>query len=184
MGIGIRAIAFVSSIFAVGLLHPSKPLIAGEFVPYYEYSHELGSNENGTIVNLTSEPTHLEIDLSNRRLTLYRGDTQIKSYPVAVGRQGWRTPVGDFEVMQMIQDPTWINPLTGQVVNGGATNNPLGRYWIGFWTDGYNWVGMHGTPNPESVGTAASHGCVRLYNHDIQELFAIVSVGTPVRVVP
>ncbi|MBD2460844.1 L,D-transpeptidase [Oscillatoria sp. FACHB-1407] len=184
MGTRIQAIALTSSFLAIGLLTSPTPLPANEVIPYYEYSHGLATNQNGTIVDLGDSPTHLEIDLSDRRLTLYQGETQLKSYPVAVGRRGWRTPIGNFEVMQKIQDPTWVNPLTGQVVAGGSANNPLGRYWIGFWTDGYNWVGMHGTPNPESVGRAVSHGCVRLYNHDIQELFAIVEVGTPVRVVP
>lgn len=126
----------------------------------------------------------ITIDLSDRRLTLYQGDTALASYPVAVGRSEWRTPTGDFAVMQMIRDPTWVNPFTNQVIAGGHPGNPLGRFWIGFWTDGDNWVGMHGTPNPESVGTAASHGCIRLYNTDIQALFSQVSMGTPVSVVP
>lgn len=128
--------------------------------------------------------THLHIDLSDRRLTLFRGESVVKSYPVAVGREGWSTPVGSFEVRQMFQDPPWMNPLTGQVIAGGNPRNPLGQYWIGFWTDGQNWVGMHGTPNPESVGTAASHGCIRLYNADIEEVFRLVSLGMPVIVVP
>ncbi|MGG6295497.1 L,D-transpeptidase [Leptolyngbya sp. AN02str] len=126
----------------------------------------------------------IEIALSDRRLVVYDGDTELKSYPVAVGRQGWQTPVGSFEVKQMIVDPAWQHPFTGEVIPGGTPQNPLGNYWIGFWTDGTNWVGMHGTPNPETVGTAASHGCIRLYNEDIQELFNLVSMGTPVVVEP
>lgn len=106
------------------------------------------------------------------------------SYPVAVGREGWQTPVGSFEVREMIADPVWMNPFTRQLTPGGDPSNPLGRFWIGFWTDGTNWVGMHGTPNPESVGQAASHGCIRLYNNDIQALFSQVTIGTPVNVVP
>ncbi|MDX2212056.1 MAG: L,D-transpeptidase [Oculatellaceae cyanobacterium bins.114] len=184
MATGIRAIAVTGFFLVVGLFNLPKSLTANEVIPYYEYSYALETDQNGTIVNLTPTPTHLEIDLSDRQLTLYQGETRLKSYPVAVGRQGWRTPIGDFEVRQMIHNPTWVNPLTGQVIAGGSPNNPLGSYWIGFWTDGQNWVGMHGTPNPESVGREASHGCVRLYNRDIQELFAIVDVGTPVRVVP
>ncbi|MBW4656064.1 MAG: L,D-transpeptidase [Kaiparowitsia implicata GSE-PSE-MK54-09C] len=130
------------------------------------------------------EPLLIEIHLGDRRLTLYQGDTAIKQYPVAVGREGWQTPTGEFEVTQMIPDPAWQHPFTGDVILGGTPENPLGRYWIGFWTDGTNWVGMHGTPNPETVGTAASHGCIRLYNQDIEELFALVQPGTPVVVVP
>ncbi|MEO1210400.1 MAG: L,D-transpeptidase [Cyanobacteria bacterium J06638_20] len=126
----------------------------------------------------------ITIDLSDRRLTLYQGDTILHTYPIAVGREGWQTPTGEFEVQQMVQDPAWMNPFTREVIGGGQPNNPLGNYWIGFWTDGTNWVGMHGTPNPETVGTAASHGCIRLYNDDIQALFGQVSMGTPVTVVP
>ncbi|MBE9101232.1 L,D-transpeptidase [filamentous cyanobacterium LEGE 07170] len=126
----------------------------------------------------------ITIDLSDRRLTLYQGDTILHSYPIAVGREGWQTPTGEFEVQQMVQDPAWMNPFTREVIDGGHPRNPLGSYWIGFWTDGTNWVGMHGTPNPETVGTAASHGCIRLYNDDIQALFAQVRMGTPVTVVP
>jgi lipoprotein-anchoring transpeptidase ErfK/SrfK len=126
----------------------------------------------------------ITIDLSDRRLTLYQGDTVLHTYPIAVGREGWQTPTGEFEVQQMVQNPAWMNPFTREVIDGGHPRNPLGNYWIGFWTDGTNWVGMHGTPNPETVGTAASHGCIRLYNDDIQALFGQVRMGTPVTVVP
>jgi len=126
----------------------------------------------------------ITIDLSDRRLTLYDGDTVLRTIPVAVGRDAFPTPMGEFEVQQMIRDPSWMNPFTHEVIEGGHPRNPLGRFWIGFWTDGNNWVGMHGTPNPESVGNAVSHGCIRLYDEDIQALFSQVTMGTPVTVVP
>ena len=84
----------------------------------------------------------------------------------------------------MIQNPRWIHPFTGKAIPGGSAENPLGRYWIGFWTNGKDWVGLHGTPNAESVRRAASHGCIRMYNKDVEELFHQVTVGTPVVVVP
>ncbi|HEY9632435.1 MAG TPA: L,D-transpeptidase [Coleofasciculaceae cyanobacterium] len=130
------------------------------------------------------QPTRLEISLSRRRVTLYRENRSLKSYPVAVGQKGWETPTGNFQVMQMLRNPKWIHPLTGESVPGGDPENPLGRYWIGFWKNGKNWIGFHGTPNPETVGTAASHGCIRMYNKDVEELFSQVKVGTPVTVVP
>lgn len=130
------------------------------------------------------QPLRLEINLNRRRVTLFQGHTLIKSYPIAVGRPGWETPVGEFKVKQMFKDPPWMHPFKGFVIPGGAADNPLGRYWIGFWTDGKNWIGMHGTPNPESVGRAVSHGCIRMYNQDIEELFARVGPGTPVIVKP
>jgi lipoprotein-anchoring transpeptidase ErfK/SrfK len=135
------------------------------------------------IDNLINQPLKIQISLSRRQLTTYRGNTQIKSYPIAVGRRGWETPTGNFQVLEMLEKPTWINPFTGKAISGGLPENPLGHYWIGFWTDGRNWIGFHGTPNPESVGKAASHGCVRMYDKDIKELFHQVSVGTSVTVV-
>ncbi|WP_375471343.1 L,D-transpeptidase [uncultured Nostoc sp.] len=135
------------------------------------------------INNLIIQPLHLEISLRNRRVTLYRGKTRIKSYPIAVGRQGWDSPVGNFRVRTMLENPTWINPFTNKAIPGGDPENPLGKYWIGFWTNGKNWVGLHGTPNPDSVGKAASHGCIRMYNNDVKELFDQVSLGTPIIVV-
>lgn len=133
----------------------------------------------------STEPLRLEIRLSRRQVTLYQGSTRVKSYPIAVGRKGWETPTGTFKVMQLFRDPAWAHPLKkGIVIPGGDPENPLGRFWIGFWTDGKNWIGFHGTPTPKSVGTAASHGCIRMYNKDITELFPQVSAGTPVTVVP
>jgi L,D-transpeptidase catalytic domain len=141
-------------------------------------------DQQTTTEDSLSHVAHIEINLTNRELILYHGPIQVKRYPVAVGREEWPTPTGDFHVMQMTHDPAWMNPFTSEVIEGGDENNPLGRHWIGFWTDGVNWIGMHGTPNPETVGTQASHGCIRLYNHDIEELFSLVNLGTPVIVVP
>ncbi|HTL89244.1 MAG TPA: L,D-transpeptidase [Leptolyngbya sp.] len=127
------------------------------------------------------EPVRLEIRLSQRRVNVYQGEHKVKSYSIAVGRPGWETPVGTYTVRQKIRNPAWVHPLkSGETIPGGDPENPLGRFWIGFWTDGKNWIGFHGTPNPESVGTAASHGCIRMYNRDVEELFTKVSLGTEV----
>ena len=135
-------------------------------------------------VNPTEKPLRLEISRSRRQVTLYRGDTAVKKYPIAVGRPGWETPLGTFKVRQKFKNPTWVHPLEkGVVIPGGDPENPLGRYWIGFWTDGKNWIGFHGTPNPKSVGRPASHGCIRMYNKDVEELFQQVSLGTVVTVI-
>ena len=126
----------------------------------------------------------LELSISRRQVTLFQGDQVLKSYPVAVGKAGWPTPVGDFEVQTKVRNPSWQNPFQGKgyVIPGGAPDNPLGTRWLGFWTNGKNWIGFHGTPNRASVGSAASHGCVRMYDEHIQELFELVAVGTPVKV--
>lgn len=138
------------------------------------------SIEPTTKTQSQTQPMRLEIQLKQKRVTVYRGDTKVKSYPIAVGRTGWETPVGTYKIRQMIRNPAWIHPFKGTTIPGGDPENPLGRHWIGFWTDGKNWIGFHGTPNPESVGTAASHGCIRMYNRDVEELFGKVSLGTEV----
>jgi lipoprotein-anchoring transpeptidase ErfK/SrfK len=134
--------------------------------------------------NPIDEVLRLQIRLSQRQVLLLRGKEIIRTFPIAVGRPGWETPTGTFTVQQMFKDPTWVNPLKPDIsIPGGDPENPLGRYWIGFWTDGKNWIGFHGTPTPSSVGRAASHGCIRMYNQDIEELFQIVKLGTQVSVV-
>lgn len=125
----------------------------------------------------------LVISLSDRRVYIYEQDQIVKSYPIAIGRNGWETPTGKFEVIQMFQNPVWEHPFTGELVPPGP-DNPLGSRWIGFWTDGTNYIGFHGTPNAETVGQAASHGCIRMYDQDVVALFEIVQVGTPVEVMP
>lgn len=129
------------------------------------------------------QPVELILRLGERQLYVYRGNTLETTFPVAVGKPGWETPTGQFEVSYMLDQPGWTNPFTGEVVPPGP-NNPLGERWIAFWTDGQNEIGFHGTPNRGSIGQAASHGCVRLYNEDIRELYTLVSPGTRVTVVP
>jgi lipoprotein-anchoring transpeptidase ErfK/SrfK len=130
-----------------------------------------------------NQVTLLEVNLTQRKVTAFQGDKKLKAYPIAVGRAGWETPAGTHRVKQMAERPNWKNPFTGDVIKGGAPDNPLGLYWIGFWTNGKDWSGFHGTPNRQSVGQAVSHGCIRMYNEDIKELFGRVSPGTIVRVI-
>jgi len=128
--------------------------------------------------------TRLEVSISQRQVTAFHGEIPLKSYPIAVGKAGWSTPVGNHRVLQTIEYPSWQNPFTGDVIPSKDPENPLGDRWIGFWTDGKNWSGFHGTPNRESVGQAASHGCIRMYNEDIRELFTQVRMGMIVKVSP
>jgi lipoprotein-anchoring transpeptidase ErfK/SrfK len=123
------------------------------------------------------------VNLNRRKVSLFRGDTLLKTYPIAVGRLGWETPTGTFQVNQMLQNPDWIHPFTNEMIPTDDPRNPLGKYWIGFWSDGHNSIGFHGTPDAESVGSASSHGCIRMYNQDIEELFHLVQLNTTVTVV-
>jgi len=151
------------------------------------------SLSSGPIVEIITEPpqdqaptnaARLEISRSRHQLTLYSGETAIKNYPVAVGRPRWETPIGEFQVYQMLQDPVWQHPLTGKIFKAGAPGNQLGHYWIGFWTDGHTAIGFHDTPHPQTVGKPVSHGCLRMHEKDIAELFSQIRIGTFVRVLP
>jgi lipoprotein-anchoring transpeptidase ErfK/SrfK len=125
---------------------------------------------------------NLVLKLKEKRVYVYKGDKLLKRYPVAIGKKGWETPTGEWQVMEKIKNPAWTSFKTGEVFPAGA-ENPLGSRWIGFWTDGQDVIGFHGTPNVKSIGTAASHGCVRMLNRDVKALFPLVKVGTTVKVV-
>jgi lipoprotein-anchoring transpeptidase ErfK/SrfK len=124
---------------------------------------------------------HLLLKVGQRKVHVYRGQKLLNTYPVAVGKKGWETPVGNWNVTLMQRNPGWTNFKTGEVVPPGP-DNPLGERWIGFWTDGKDEIGFHGTTNLASIGKAASHGCVRMSNKDVKILYRLVKVGTVVRV--
>lgn len=132
---------------------------------------------------VTDQKIRLIIRLKKRRVYVYRGKNLQITYPIAVGRPGWETPVGQFQIIAMLRNPGWTNPLTGEVIPAGL-DSPLGDRWIAFWTDGKNYVGFHGTPDRVSVGKAASHGCIRMFNENVRALFEMVSIGTSVTVEP
>lgn len=153
-----------------------EPELPAEVPPEYLIFDELFPQS-------TSRDTRLVIKLSDRRVYVYRDNHLLASYPIAVGKAGWETPKGNFQVIQMQRDPAWQHPWTGKVIPPGP-DNPLGARWIAFWSDGRNFIGFHGTPNEELVGKAVSHGCIRMRNKDILALYRQVELGTPVTVEP
>jgi lipoprotein-anchoring transpeptidase ErfK/SrfK len=116
----------------------------------------------------------LVISIPDRKIALIEDGRVVKVYPVAVGKLGTPSPRGSFEIASHVQRPTWYQP--GKVVGPGPAN-PLGTRWMGLGFKGY---GIHGTNMPLSIGKAASHGCIRMRNHDVEELFNLVEVGDPV----
>lgn len=119
------------------------------------------------------------LSLQQRRVFLYRNDMLVSSYPVAIGTDETPTPQGEFTVSQMVTNPVWQSPWTGEVHEPGA-DSALGLRWIEFATSDEGAFGFHGTPTVESIGQAASNGCVRMHNEDVVALFAQVDVGTRV----
>lgn len=123
--------------------------------------------------------TRLVLNLKERRVYAYNDDNVIASYRVAIGKRGWETPRGNFSVLQMVENPKWKNPWNGRVSAPGP-NSPLGERWIGFSRSDGKYIGFHGTPGEHVMGQAVSHGCVRMRNRDVKELYELVQTGVPV----
>jgi lipoprotein-anchoring transpeptidase ErfK/SrfK len=111
------------------------------------------------------------ISISERRLALLEDGRLVKSYPIAVGARVSPSPDGEFAVINHAKDPTYRHG--GKEILPGK-DNPLGTRWIGLSLKGY---GIHGTNVPKSIGKAASHGCFRMAQTDIEELYNRVQVG-------
>ncbi|GEM_PF-3528503 len=119
-------------------------------------------------------PRRIVVSIADRKLALIEGERVVKIYDVAVGKAATPSPRGAFEIVHRIPNPTWYGP--DKVVAPGKSN-PLGTRWIGLSAKGY---GIHGTNRPDSIGKAASHGCIRMRNKDVEELFELVQVGAAV----
>lgn len=129
-------------------------------------------------------PTIITVDRDAFRLRLFKRLRISKRYGIAVGMPGYETPTGRFTVRNKAVNPAWTKPNSdwvppdqrGDVVPGGSPENPLKARWLGI-VDG---VGIHGTADGWSIGTRASHGCIRMRVPDVIDLYDRVPVGTPV----
>lgn len=133
-----------------------------------------------TIAALTLK---IVIDRGAHTLTLFRVGKVVKSWGVAVGSPKYPTPAGSFEIQTKEKNPTWTPPDSEWAKDAEVTppgpDNPLGTRWMSI--DGP--IGIHGTNSPTSIGGSVSHGCIRMHIPDVEELFEMVSIGTPVTVV-
>jgi len=128
-------------------------------------------------------PTVLVLDRASFTLRHYENLELQKEYTVAIGAVGFATPVGTYNIQNKAIDPAWSVPnsdwagsLAGTVVPGGVAENPLKARWMGI----YDGAGIHGTDEVETLGTSASHGCVRMSIPDVTELYDQVEVSTPI----
>jgi lipoprotein-anchoring transpeptidase ErfK/SrfK len=127
--------------------------------------------------------TVITIDRSTFTLRLFKRLKLSKRYGIAVGMAGLDTPAGAYSIHDKQVNPAWHVPnsawagsLAGHVIPGGAPDNPLKARWMGI----ANGVGIHGTAEEWSIGSRASHGCIRMRVRDVVDLFPRVPVGTPV----
>ncbi len=128
-------------------------------------------------------PTFLTLDRTNFQLKLWKDLELAETYTVAVGAIGLETPAGTYTLQNKQVDPVWYVPdsdwagdLAGEVIPGGVAENPLKARWMGI----FNGAGIHGTDDTGSLGSAVSHGCVRMAIPDVVDLYDRVDVGTPI----
>ncbi|MBN1254581.1 MAG: L,D-transpeptidase family protein [Deltaproteobacteria bacterium] len=126
------------------------------------------------------------INIPELRLYYFLNDIKmVKTYPIGLGVLDSPTPFGSFSVIEKTKDPTWNIPSSLQEKYGRTSippgpDNPLGEYRLRLSNPDY---GIHGTNSPWGVGRLVSHGCIRLYPEDIEDLFSLVNVGTPVEII-
>jgi murein L,D-transpeptidase YcbB/YkuD len=116
----------------------------------------------------------IDLNVPALRVTVRAGDTVLKTYPVAVGQVGHETPLGTYTISHAEWNPWWRPPASAWARGAKPTppgpDNPMGRVKLFFAPLYY----LHGTPDEESLGTPASHGCVRMLNEDVVELATLV----------
>jgi lipoprotein-anchoring transpeptidase ErfK/SrfK len=127
------------------------------------------------------------VDLSENHLTYYEGLKVVKEYAVATGTPGYPTPAGTWEIVLKRENPTWYNPAQDTwgagmpAVIGPGPGNPLGTRALNLNAPG---IRIHGTYDAFSIGTYASHGCIRMHIADVEELYELVDVGARVLITP
>jgi lipoprotein-anchoring transpeptidase ErfK/SrfK len=148
-----------------------------------KYGLEVDGIVGGNVLNVLSG--QIVVDIGDLKLYLYRGGSLVKSYSVATGQAAYPTPTGSYVITSMQMNPTWYPPNSdwakdAKPIPPGVTN-PLGTRWIGTSAPG---VGIHGTPDDASIGSYASHGCIRMHIWEVEDLYEHVVIGMPVIIRP
>ena len=147
----------------------------------FQQAHDLPVTGIATPELLQLSAERIVVHLNQFRMFLIRDGKRVFSAPIAVGQPAYPTPTGHYEIISKIKNPTWVPPNSPwaaglEPIPPGASN-PLGTRWIG--TSAPN-IGFHATPQDYSVGHAASHGCMRMHRADVERLYDLIRVGTPV----
>ena len=116
------------------------------------------------------------VSIADRKLAVTESGNVLAQFPIAVGARVSPSPLGEFAIVTRVANPTYYH--RGTIIPTGK-DNPVGTRWIGLSKKGY---GIHGTNAPGSIGHAASHGCIRLRNRDMEELFTLLQVGDLVQI--
>ena len=120
----------------------------------------------------------ISINLAARSLAVYEGQKRIRLYPIGPGKASTPTPVGYFKVQSKDLNPTWTDPTDPEYSIPSGESNPLGYRWMEVQGN----YGIHGTNKPESIGHYVSNGCIRMNEKDVEDVFDLVKVGTPIEI--
>lgn len=134
------------------------------------------SSEPAAEPAVAAQKNALVVSLADRKLALIENGEVVKVYAVAVGKATTPSPTGHFKIVNRIVKPTYYHK---GIVVGPGRGNPLGNRWMGLDLKGY---GIHGTNEPDSIGHAASHGCIRMGRRDVEDLFTRVRLGDNVEI--
>ena len=139
--------------------------------------HRLRAN---TTLKVPTGRISLLVDKSDFTLYVLLDDVYVKRYPIGIGREDL-TPEGSWTIGGKTAKPTWRDPKTGKMYRYGEKGHLIGSRWLGLHTgDQSSGYGIHGTIDPQTIGKAASDGCVRMVDRDVEELFDLVPGGTRV----
>jgi lipoprotein-anchoring transpeptidase ErfK/SrfK len=174
-GIAVRRAALAAAL-AQRVAHPAAPRSVAVPVTVSE-------RPDRTLKDLAERyPTVIAVDRDGKALRLYKDLRLEHRYTIAVGKAGLETAAGRYRIREKVVDPPWHVPdsawagdLAGRTIPPNDPQNPLIARWLGF----HDGQGIHGTDDVASLGTAASHGCIRMAVPDVKELYRAVRIGTP-----
>ena len=135
----------------------------------------------GRPIKVIHGPFHVKVNRSTFTLDLYLQDTYVRSFKVGLGKSGYETPTGRWRVQEhgKLVKPPWTDPDTGRLYKATDADYPLGTRWIGLeglegQAKGRTGFAIHGTKEPDQIGTAGSRGCIRMYNDDVELMYGLL----------
>jgi lipoprotein-anchoring transpeptidase ErfK/SrfK len=158
----------VAQPIAPSVAPPVAPSVAPSIAPSIAQAANPSSPDSSSRVVLVSLP--------DRKLAVLEGGNVLATFEVAVGAARSPSPTGEFQIVSHVANPVYNH--RGKVIPSGK-DSPVGTRWVGLDRKPY---GIHGTNAPRSIGHAASHGCIRLRNHDMERLFTMLRVGDVVEI--
>jgi lipoprotein-anchoring transpeptidase ErfK/SrfK len=193
-----KALAFENGLELVAEKSQAAPVLIRQLNPAVDWAKiSVGASvfvPNVAVAPPRTKAAFIRIQLSAKTLQAFDAQTNLLAhFPCSIAQSVEKRPVGELHVVTLAPQPTYsfdpenfpeskeAREIKSKLLLPAGPNNPVGTAWIGLSLPGY---GIHGTPNPESVGRTESHGCFRLANWNAEYLLKLVSVGTPVLVDP